>query len=152
MREILFRGKCVGTKEWIYGYFFAKPILEKYFIELGNEMWQVDPATVGEYTGLQDKNGKKIFEGDIVKFYPQMWCPADNKKLIGVIRYGLAHITASDPHEWAEYYGFHVSCKCGSIDEESTDEKSCFEEPITPNVEFEIIGNIQDNPELLEVK
>lgn len=121
MREILFRGKCIGTKEWVYGYFFAKPILEKYFIELGNEMWQVDPITVGQYTGLQDKNGKKIFEGDILLFKFE---PIGEQKAI--VEYNTkAHaflMTPLNDFQFAMMY------------------------------EGKVIGNIHDNPELLEVK
>ena len=62
MREIKFRGKRVGNGQWIEGYYHYSKISESHFIN----GWEVEAETVGQFTGLHDKNGKKIFEGDVI--------------------------------------------------------------------------------------
>jgi uncharacterized phage protein (TIGR01671 family) len=95
VREIKFRGKQKnGT--WVVGY------LLKMFCEIGimtldneNEFNPVDPSTVGQYTGLHDKNGKEIFEGDIIKF---MW---DKKINIDVVEYSAPMFSPSKSCRWS---------------------------------------------------
>lgn len=132
MREILFRGKIKDNGEWVYGDFLQDKDLEQYMIEcfvyytdadgLQRDYVQceVTEDTIGQYTGLTDKNGKKIFEGDIVKH-----------------DFGYEQIGE-------QYAVVNYDCKYASfmiipINDWMFCEKS----------DCEVIGNIHDNPELL---
>ena len=124
MREILFRGKSEDNGEWVYGYYAC--IKKHHYILTGKlnligavnfEHYLVIPETVGQYTGLKDKNGKKIFEGDILR--------DDDNEENGVVEFidGEFYVVFGN----VETHGIYdIACCCY------------------------VIGNIYDNPELLE--
>lgn len=110
-REILFRGKRIDTGEWVYGQYAyllnartkdGEPI--KHMIVDGTPFGQtVDPSTVGQYTGLTDKNGKKVFEGDILKWDSDEYGSEYNE--ICSWDYELLDMRKNDWKEWCEVVG-----------------------------------------------
>ena len=131
MREIIFRGKTESSKRWVYGDLLQFSIGDMCICENRNDFekdkYGVIPETVGQYTGLTDKNDKRIFEGDVVKAYDETY---DN---------GFAEVKGK------------LFFNCGSFDIDVEDVGYI---PLysygTENIE--VIGNIHDNPELLEAK
>jgi uncharacterized phage protein (TIGR01671 family) len=158
MREILFRGKRTNNGEWVEGFYsqivecvlppykgelYGKLVTlenrHKYLIRetirtLTNALCDVIPETVGQFTGLYDKNGKKIFEGDIVR--------ADD--YIFSIKYGKCGGTPNTYNYG--YMGFYLEAA-------SEGTKLCaiygLRDDICYFTDISVIGNIYDNPELL---
>ena len=123
----LFRGKRTDNGEWVQGYLFG--IWEKRYILWGMtndipNMIEVDPSTICQCTGLKDKNGKLIWENDIVGYYD---------KYVGKWFYGLVG-----------YGEFNCSCCSGVYGWNFGDED------IREYKGYEVKGNKFDNPELLE--
>ena len=134
MREILFRGKAIDDN-WYYG--VPLVFTEDYVCMTAPHTYNkaVIPETIGQYTGLTDKNGKKIFEGDIVK--------ADG--YIFVVKFGKCGGVANDDN--FGYMGFYFA----GIDEITKKAISWgLRNDICYFVKREVIGNIHDNPELLK--
>ena len=127
MREIKFRGKRLDNGEWIEGdllrmddhwFIFPDPAPE------GIDKYEVDPATVGEYTGLKDRNGKEVYEGDVMKIPETDF----NAEIIGRVLFdddAYYIIPLRGGHLW----GLHWSLR---------------------KHDAKIIGNIHDNLELLK--
>ena len=137
MREILFRGKSPDNGEWVEGYLIQKGgetlIARSPYCtgKLHETSWlefcfggfiEVIPETVGQYTGLTDKNGKKIFEGDIVRYndtiHKVIFCTINGSAFFG--------ITMPDRGEIWNFDGITCANK------------------------MEVIGNIHDTPELFK--
>ena len=130
MREILFRGKRTDNGTWAYGYLFC--IWERTYLCWGTtndvpNMKEVIPETIGQYTGLTDRNGKKIFEGDIVNvIYTSSL--GEEFTQITTVRYDETECCFY-PMRWEEYC---VNCDYS-----------------TEIIEIIVISNIHDSPKLL---
>lgn len=141
MREILFRGKLPDTGEWVEGYVVkgrcmyiltAENIHYMSVSVMGHasvDVLPVRPETVGQFTGLTDKHGKRIFEGDIVQYHA-----VDKLSKMYLKRY---HVDMDEDRRG--WWPFACGDGCG-----------CCEEDTLLPCECEIIGNIHDNPELME--
>ena len=144
MREILFRGKRTTDNAWIKGDLYTPKKGWGLFIFINGSGSKVFHETVGQYTGLKDKNGKRIFEGDILSFPDTVEDGYEYKE-----GYGFTNVAAVcwNSGRWElESYGNHYS---GVMDDM---ELSCHYDFITIFRIGEVIGNIHDNPELLEVE
>ena len=141
-REILFRGKRLDDGRWEEGYCFDDGLVDskRMFVGdivitdyagsaadrwvIGLDFYEVDPSTVGQYTGLTDRNGKRIFEGDILRY-----TNGDGEQTLY--------------HAYWDYHRWLVqSRELFQTDADDLDEGFC--------EDAEIIGNIHDNPELVE--
>lgn len=145
MREILFRGKRLDNGKCVYGslidgIYGAMPVIVTLpsvddDFKLDFEYDHVDPATVGQYTGLKDKNGKRIWEGDILH--------------IAKIADGIGGY-----YQPPLDYPVNVVVKwdlCAWMWETLSDDKRYITFPDAwCHYECEVIGNVNDNPELLE--
>ena len=127
MRKILFRGKRVYDGKW------SESVCPYGEMHNGTVTYDYDRNTVGEYTGLPDKNGKKIFEGDIVK--------EQDDKCIGVVRYGT-YDSPFNSDGLGGHMGFYIEWEEGRI-------KLRRRDIVFWSDVIDVIGNIFDNPELL---
>lgn len=154
MREIKFRGKRLDNGEWVVGslfnsiwrksadgsrvcYIFPDNMLDdngggdcwEDFAEVA-EQYEVDPATVGQFTGLKDKNGRDIYEGDILK------SERDDRLYVVKFWSGMFYASVKECNKGI-FGGFPLHAL--TENEES-------------GYECDIIGNIHDNPELLKTE
>lgn len=140
MREIEFRAKHTWDNEFVYGYLVYIQVDNSYRITQGKEIsYFVKADTIGQYTGLKDKNGTKIFEGDIIQLTrTKMRAPTASFNGQDIVS---KHLIYWDEERHAFRQKHYTEERCiggGSIDFERAEE----------NI-IEVIGNIHDNPELL---
>lgn len=148
MREILFRGKDINNKTWLYG-FYAKDVSGYDCIVTQNKSYSifnpVIPESVGQYVGITDVNSTRIFEDDIMRGFGCMYingvrhdnCP--DKKPCGIVKFGkysvntgcAGHGMGSDYHQSLGFY-----CYDGIFYRDMS--------------KLEVTGNIHDNPELVK--
>lgn len=143
MREILFRGKRVDNGEWVYGDYRLQNDEDnervnymKTYITPRNlsNRYEIIHETVGQYTGLIDKNGVKIFEGDKCCFSVFDYNDCDEQYTGVVVWSGSRYMLWNTSNN--EYYG-----NDGGFD---------LDWVVCQDDEFEVIGNVHDNRELLK--
>lgn len=163
MREIEFRGKRVSNGEWLVsktivrangGFFLVLPNVDVYG-DYKNKagvthlccnrgfLAEVAPETIGQYTGMEDRNGKRIYEGDIVKFED---CGEEGYEYKEGFDFVNTAKVIWNNSRW-ELDDF-LSLNSGVAEEMS----NCHEDFVSIFYFSEVIGNIYDNPELLEAQ
>ncbi|MEB6549109.1 YopX family protein [Heyndrickxia sporothermodurans] len=127
-RNIKFRAKVLNSSNWIY----RQPFHVRGTWYMYNSLWDmvpIDYKTLGQYTGLKDKNGKEIYEGDVLLFnndYPN----AQKMDWKCVVKYRKGSFVCEYPKDGVYNH---------------------FDSWNVPKVTWEVIGNIYENPSLLEV-
>jgi len=163
MRPIEWRGKDIDTGEWVYGFYGKKPrakgqsdehfiikTSEKDYTQKGTLIlfadYVVNPDTIGQFTGLHDKNDKEIYEGDIICFKKPVYEVDPCDDLLNII-------------DIETYKGLVCFMNGQFIVETEHRLKGRFKQPLYDHIyaclgngEITVIGNIHDNPELLEEK
>jgi len=137
-RTIKFRGKRLDNHEWLYGYYFVNR--KKHFIVKDEIVppesvftdFKIDPDTLGQFTGLYDRNGKEVYEGDVV-----FWIAIDMRGR-GKGEQG-AIIWDKDTMAWAIMRNKPTS-----------DGRPCIISRPFDKKHLEVVGNVHDNPELMK--
>ena len=139
MREILFRGKRMDDGGWSTGDLLqcqSGGTMIQSYVDGYRVVDVVDQSTIGQYTGLNDKHGKRIFEGDMIK-------PFDDEvdKMVVEFHHGQFLLCLYGERGYMAEYGWEEEGNYG-----------CFEaEPLSSyGDDIEVIGNIHDNQELLK--
>lgn len=135
MREILFRGKKMTDKEWVVGSLLKFEDCDSYICTQDGcvdvlDKYQVSAETVGQYIGMDDKNGEKIFEGDII-------IDTDDDELLVV----EAYTTSGYDFRYVGGDMYYTTAYDIGLSEDGTHLRSAV-----------VVGNIYDNPDLLEVE
>ena len=126
MRDILFRGKRIKDNKWIYGYMATADTINNINrVDMGNE--DVDEETIGQWTGFMDKHRTYIFEGDVLEY-----------------KYSI------DDFEEPGTYRSVVTFKNGIFCLDNDEEMSLSYIFWKTDDELNVLGNIYDNPELME--
>ena len=146
-KDRLFTGQVIGTKEWVEGYYYEciRNMKAESFIKTLTDTFHVVPESVGQFTGLTDINNVRVFEGSILEFQDKWeWYRAE---------WWAKVRSCSNPEERAEvqrkYYALPTEKRVVEYDIETgynfsvSDLKSGY---------FVVIGNITDNPELIQTK
>ncbi|MDE5944711.1 MAG: hypothetical protein K2G93_03900 [Rikenella sp.] len=161
-REIKFRGKRIGGDEWVFGDLLHDRDMHPHIVPQNQgfdidddmcEVYAVDPDTVGQYTGLKDKNGQEVYEGDIVvnrEYHNEAWrlftaeetLELDIADIMGELK--KEEIGCIITQYASMYFEEQDGCY---IDIAAMGGEQRFSHPI---YELEVIGNIHDNPELLK--
>ncbi len=161
MREILFKAKRLDNGEWVEGHLVKRPSCIQFCLDSysswyvnrpaadpddNSSEYNIDPETIGQYTGLKDKSGRRIFEGDILRNHGN---PVD-LTLVKFGEFGVIDVEAESVVDNA--IGWHT--KVIPTDALSQCEPFCYNMPLSDywlkRYEAEVIGNIHDNPELLK--
>ncbi len=157
----LFRGKRIDNGEWVEGFYFCMTHPDgrhthHFIMPIGADLSlgtpiekiqvEVDPSTVCQCTGLKDKNGRMIFESDI------LMCHGNPKELAKVVFGKFAVIDAETLESIDEVIGWHYEVI--PTDNLSKCEPFCLSMPLTEEYvkacEFEVVGSVFDNPGLFK--
>lgn len=164
MRDNLFRGKDLRSGEWVEGSYIEAQMNngsvchEIVPYEAGAAVVEVDPATIGQLLGLNDKNGVRIWEGDVVTY-------GDDGFLTAVVQFGKFNEYGRGTAPSCSY-GWHLhAIQCQGEEHAVQQPLSEYEGVLTywpahvaetkakiERLKVEVIGNVYDNPELLKDK